>query len=410
MRRIIIVIFLVFILVASIVFALCDKKAVHRRGTRSSDLQTVVTKDENIERKDYYRNGVLTNAANKNYATVIKTRTGNTVLEQYLDTNGAPVIQSAGHYALLREYDENNRNYMTTYLDENNNPTTIKSGYAIVRRTYYETGVNEGKVENVFYFDISEHPATSKYGQYGVHYDYDELGRKTGTTYLDASGFPMTVTRGYATVKRTFYSDNTVETEMYYDETGSPVALSAGQYGIKHVDGQRVYLDRDGREIFNLNNWLHRNSMAVIIIGMAVLLLSLFLGKKGNVILLVLYIGFILYMTLLYRPEGESRAKLQLFWSYRQFLTSPSLRLEILNNIWLFIPLGGVLYAISRHCWIVLPGVVLSVIIEVSQYCTGFGLAELDDVISNGLGILIGFGFGYALMPIIRMKSVMRCQ
>ena len=40
-------------------------------------------------------------------------------------------------------------------------------------------------------------------------------------------------------------------------------------------------------------------------------------------------------------------------------------------------------------------GVALSVIIEFVQYHTGIGLAEIDDVISNGVGMMIGVGFGY---------------
>ena len=475
MRRFIIASFLVLIFVASLIFAISsEKEAKDHGGFRSSELQIVVTSNQNLERKDYYYSGNLTIAVDKHYATVIKTRTGNTVLEQYFDDVGMPAIQLAGHYGLLREYDDENRNYKTTYLDADgqpmlntsgycfwirsfnedgkieyehyygidgravkhsngscgkfreyeygrnteivyldadDNPVTINSGYAIVRRTYYETSVNEDRIENEFYFDINETPVALRYGQYGIHYDYDELGRKETLTYLDASGSPMATNLGFTSVKRTFYPDDTVETEMYFDETGSSVSLSAGQYGIKRFDGKRVYLDKNGREIFDLNIWLHNNPIAVIVIAVIVVLLSLFIGKKGNCVLLVLYFAFILYMTILYRPDGESRAELELFWSYRQFLTSSSLRLEILNNIWLFIPFGAILYSINHHWQMIIVPVALSVIIEIVQYHTGIGLAEIDDVISNGTGAFIGFGFGYALEPIeakLKQRFVMK--
>lgn len=63
--------------------------------------------------------------------------------------------------------------------------------------------------------------------------------------------------------------------------------------------------------------------------------------------------------------------------------------MEILNNIWLFIPLGAIL--MKPIGWRgIIACIVLSCIIEVVQYFTGFGLAEFDDNISNGLGGAIG--------------------
>lgn len=41
---------------------------------------------------------------------------------------------------------------------------------------------------------------------------------------------------------------------MYYDLDDRPMALSRGQYGVKHVDGKIVYLDINGNEMFDLNN------------------------------------------------------------------------------------------------------------------------------------------------------------
>lgn len=143
-------------------------------------------------------------------------------------------------------------------------------------------------------------------------------------------------------------------------------------------------MDKEGREYQDLNRLLHNEPLLVVCLGVIVLLLSVFFSRRGNLALLLLYIRFILYMT-----DGETRVQLELFWPYKQFLSSPSLRLEILNNIWLFIPLGAVLMKLIGWRGII-ACIVLSCVIEVVQYFTGLGLAEFDDVISNGLGGGIG--------------------
>lgn len=435
-------------------------------GKHSSELRQVVSIDGSIERIDYFdQNGNLTFASDKHYATVIKTKNSSSVLEEYFDEACAPAKQNSGHYALLREYDALDRNFKTTYLgidkqpimnnagysaivrdyyddgtvkyeryydaegkpakrstgiygrynkyengrntviiylDENDHPVKNKSGYAILKRTYYEEGKNKGKVEAEFYFDEKEIPIALSAGQYGQHREYDELGRINIITYLDADGKPMVTNRGYTTIKRTFYRDNTVDTTMYYDINGKPAALSRGQYGIKRVNGKNVYLDIDGNEMFDLNNYLHTHHLSVILIAVVVVIISAACGKKVNVCLLLLYLAFIFYMTLMYRPEGDARAELELFWSYKQFFSSASLRLEILNNIWLFLPLGAMLFRFYPRMTILLIPVLLSVLIEACQYMTGYGLCELDDVISNSIGALTGFGVGYGLK---RLKS-----
>lgn len=68
--------------------------------------------------------------------------------------------------------------------------------------------------------------------------------------------------------------------------------------------------------------------------------------------------------------------------------------MDVINNIWLFIPFGTGLYAIFRkkRVWIAALG--LSLVIELIQYFTGLGVAELDDLFGNTLGGMIGVGAG----------------
>ena len=453
-----------FLLVILSLFIAAPAKA----DANSSELRQVTSVDGNVERIDYIdQNGVVTFAADKHYATIIKTKKNNTVLEAYFDEAGAPAKQSSGHYALLREYDDQERNYKTTYLDidgqpmvnssgysilvrsysrdgtiiehyydpdgdptatdsgyygrrniyehgrntvtvyldEKEQPVKNKSGYAIIKRSYYEEGAAKGKVESEFYFDEFDAPVELTLGQFGVHKEYDALGRTAILTYLDEDGEPTVTKLGYTTVKKSFFPNNKVETEMYFGLEGEPVALSNGQYGVKHIDGRLAYLDINGKEMFDLKNYLYTHPRSVVLIAVVVVIVSAVCGKRVNAVLLPFYLFFIAYMTLMYRTGGKIRAEMELFWSYKQFFSSASLRLEILNNIWLFVPLGAILCRLRPHISVLMIPVFISILIEVFQYFTGYGLCEFDDVISNSLGALIGFVLGYGLS---RLRSCKR--
>lgn len=56
--------------------------------------------------------------------------------------------------------------------------------------------------------------------------------------------------------------------------------------------------------------------------------------------------------------------------------------------------------------------VMFSTVIEVIQYIGGFGLAELDDVICNTLGAMIGFWIVMGLKKVISKLTGegMRCE
>ena len=117
----------------------------------------------------------------------------------------------------------------------------------------------------------------------------------------------------------------------------------------------------------------------------------------------MLWIIFIGVMTIAYRETGESRAQFAAFSSFREFFTKASVRQEILNNFWLFVPLGAILYTF-RVKWLWIVPVVLSILIEALQYFTGIGLCEVDDVITNSLGGLIGYGFAMGVQGVIRKR------
>ena len=140
-----------------------------------------------------------------------------------------------------------------------------------------------------------------------------------------------------------------------------------------------------------------RYPLIVVAAGIILTAAVLLMKDSGRMAFLIIYLLFIVSMTLAFREMGYSRGRLEIFWSYKQFFTSDRIRLEILNNIWLFVPLGAVLYSPGhKFTWIY--AVLLSVWIELIQYETGLGLCEVDDVISNTLGTLIGYSVSFGMM------------
>lgn len=320
---------------------------------------------------------------------------GQVVSKKYYDAEGHPAQSISFEYGQINEYDEDGRICGTIYFDASGNPVMTKQGYAIIRYTYYTSKEpNYGKVDSEFYFDTEDNPVSLSLGEYGLHKEYDNLGRSNVWTYLDADGNPTVTNKGYTTVIRTFQANNYVSTEKYLDLNGNPFSLSEGQYGFKNTDSWVAYLDENGNEQFNLKNLLYNHSYIIIVVAMVIVLLAAALSKNYNIVFAIGYILAIAYLTLMFRESEGATLKLEPFWSYRKILTDSGVRADILKNIWLFVPLGAILYRIYPNARILLIPVGLSLLIEAIQYFAGIGYCELDDVISNGLGGAIGYGMG----------------
>ena len=111
--------------------------------------------------------------------------------------------------------------------------------------------------------------------------------------------------------------------------------------------------------------------------------------------LLAAYILFILMETIIGRKTGVGRVELVPFWSY----SHPELRMEIVLNYILFIPLGCLLHLCFGEKFglrVVIAGLLLSVSIEIVQLVFRIGLFEFDDMIGNTIGCLIGAVVGKA--------------
>jgi len=400
--------------------------------------------------------GKVTVASDRGYASVRKTiRDGHTVLEEYLDAKGEPAVLPAGYSAIRREYTDG-LNMEIVYLGPDGNPAVTSSGYDTIRRsytearladtdTYWRSGAQVGRTEGYWslhriygsgadqkrvvrqeyrgkageltnntsgyayferkydengkvteqrYYNALGEPAPIDIGYCGYQRDYDEKGRTVETRYLDAAWQTADTDRGYAIVRNEYTQQGTKT--LYFDQAGQPVTAGKSQYGVLTTEDGTAYLNEAGEVIFRLDQFLLSNQGIVIILGALVTLLALFLEGKARTGFLILYGLFILYMTMAYREAGDSRSRMELFWSYRQYWTNAQLRLEILNNIFLFVPFGTAL----QPLWPGRPGrailrtglvcLLFSAGIETVQLLTGIGLFEFDDMISNTLGGLIG--------------------
>ncbi|OUP50089.1 VanZ family protein [Lachnoclostridium sp. An181] len=110
------------------------------------------------------------------------------------------------------------------------------------------------------------------------------------------------------------------------------------------------------------------------------------------------YMGALFALTLSGREIGSAKKSFEWepLWSYREaiFEGSRPLGIEIVSNILLFVPFGILMPIFFRSYEkvkaIVKAAAFLSLAIEVFQGITAIGLFEIDDVINNVLGTLIG--------------------
>jgi len=126
----------------------------------------------------------------------------------------------------------------------------------------------------------------------------------------------------------------------------------------------------------------------------------LFIAFKGvrtglrwsSVLLLIEYIFLLFCSTVIFRPTGETRQyDFHPFWSYDR----PELLVENIMNVIVFIPIGMILGSLLRvkGSWLValLIGCSISVTVEALQFWFMKGFSEVDDVMHNTLGCVIGW-------------------
>lgn len=411
--RLVIAAFLFLIIAASILAVMPDKVADHDSGATAAELEISESVDDNVTSTSYVNvDGVVTDAIDMGYATVQRTRNteGRVVEELYFDADGNPAKRYDDYYGVAYQY--GNNIVTITYLYADGLPMMNSAGYAIIVRTVD----SDGRAVDDYYYDLDMQPVYSS-GYYGLHREYDparqnnsvtyldengqqyerdEAGRISQITYLDADGNPAPTSAGYTILKRIYHRDGTAETDKYFDADGNPMALAKGQYGIKRSGKVNLLLDKNGNIMLCVDNILNGFPATVVVSGVIICVLMLLFPRKASIALTAAYMVFILYETLMFRETGDARTNFVLFSYADRFFTEQSVRVGVINNIWLFIPLGTGLYRNIQKRWGLLIPLLLSIAIETTQYITGLGIAEFDDVFGNTVGGWIGIASAYA--------------
>lgn len=127
-------------------------------------------------------------------------------------------------------------------------------------------------------------------------------------------------------------------------------------------------------------------------------------AKLFMCICFLIYIIFLLYITLFGRlSERIDKISLSPFWSYSAMIqtANPNMCRQIFYNILAFIPLGILLPMLGRRFRrlknILLCGFLLSALIESAQLLFHLGWCDIDDVINNTAGAVIGYGIWHIL-------------
>lgn len=117
---------------------------------------------------------------------------------------------------------------------------------------------------------------------------------------------------------------------------------------------------------------------------------------------------FILFSSLIFSrtANSEMNVNLQPFWTEIAILSGETKYIQtLLQNLFMLVPYG-ILLPIARKVSLtktVITGCLISITIEILQLVTRTGLCELDDIIHNTLGVVIGYGI-FLLLKRIRSR------
>lgn len=129
--------------------------------------------------------------------------------------------------------------------------------------------------------------------------------------------------------------------------------------------------------------------------------------KKIGLVLFLIYIGFLVYFLFFseeynrniisesYRYNFTPFKEILRFWNYRHQLGIKVVVINLAGNIGAFVPFGLFVPIISikmRQAWkVILTGMLLSTAVEFLQLVTRVGSCDIDDLILNTLGTIIGY-------------------
>lgn len=158
--------------------------------------------------------------------------------------------------------------------------------------------------------------------------------------------------------------------------------------------------------INDIPHGLYEGMASVLCIGTVVLYTwrGMKAGRYVSWLLLFEYIILVYCSTVICRVTyAERRYNFTPFWSYDK----PEFLVENIMNVAVFVPIGLLLGAsINGLKWrnALLTGVCLSASIEILQFVFMIGFSEVDDVMHNTLGCMIGYGVYTIIEIILKMR------
>lgn len=156
-------------------------------------------------------------------------------------------------------------------------------------------------------------------------------------------------------------------------------------------------------------NQVYIETIAMYVIWTVAMLLLR--GKAKRIVAIVgaaLAVGLIIMFTVLNRSsDGTREISLIPFISFQNAKVQPEFYRTMYMNVLLFMPLGLSLpFALEQKIkhnilWTIVFGAGLSITVEVLQYVFCLGRCEIDDVLMNTFGVIIGLT-SYLLISIIK--------
>ena len=132
-------------------------------------------------------------------------------------------------------------------------------------------------------------------------------------------------------------------------------------------------------------------------VGSYLVLMNLQVGRKQRTVaaLLITYVFLVMSVTVLSRDQLAVKTLIYSpFWKYREILRGSektySLATEILLNILMLVPVGFLLPMLVKK-YALLYGFLCCFCIECFQLVTRRGFFEVDDLLHNSLGVVIGY-------------------
>lgn len=163
--------------------------------------------------------------------------------------------------------------------------------------------------------------------------------------------------------------------------------------------------------------WVYEVGILVLFAGLVICMLTCGIRKGlryGLGLLLIEYVLLIYCSTVFFRNTGGLQYDFMPFWSYFSYFRGENDRLlgENIMNMVVFVPVGvlaGVTFRGMTWKKVLVIGICLSVGIEALQFVFRKGFSEVDDVMHNTLGCVIGYGlFHCCRLAIKRVWSLQK--